>query len=55
MAIAISPTPILRKKDANEFTKKVLSGLQKPVKLVPTPKIENARKMVMKYVSRNKK
>jgi len=55
MAIAIAPTPILREKDAHDFIKKVESGLKKPAKLISTPKIENARKMVMNYVSRIKK
>jgi len=56
MAIAIAPTPILREKDAHDdFIKKVESGLKKTAKLISTPKIENARKIVMNYVSRIKK
>lgn len=55
MAIAIAPTPVLKGKDIIEFTKKVEQGLKQPVNLIATPKIENARKLIIEYVSKYKK
>ena len=54
MAIAIAPTPILKNEDAVNFTKKIEEDLKKPATLVPTPKIETARKLINEYISKNK-
>lgn len=50
----IAPTPVLRGEYALEFERKIEQGLKKPAKLIPTPKIENARKLVIAYVSKHK-
>jgi hypothetical protein len=40
-------TPTLNKKEFKKFIEKIEKGLKNPVGLVPTPKIEEARKKVL--------
>lgn len=46
MALPIGSTPTLYGKEAEEFTKKIEEDLKKPVGLIPTPKLEEARKRI---------
>ena len=55
MALPIAPTPILRGKDAEEFDRKIAEGLKHPVYPVPTPKLENAKRLIKAYAERLKK
>ena len=44
------PTPILKGKDAERFETRILHDLKTPCKLIETPKLEQARNMVIEYV-----
>lgn len=48
-SISTGETPILNEEDYIEFLKKVDEGLNHPVGLVLTPKIEEARKLIKEY------
>lgn len=47
MARPIGPTPKLGKKATNEFLDRIKKDLKKPVGPVPTPKIDEAIKLIM--------
>ena len=49
MSIPIGATPILTGKEAEDFLKTISEDLKHPVGLVPTPKLEEARKLIEKY------
>ena len=51
MTLPIADTPILNKIEYIKFLEKIEKDLLKPTKLVPTPKIEDARKLIKKYIS----
>ncbi len=51
MAMPIAPTPVLQGKEAVEFQKRLDADLKRPVKLVPTPKIQKARELIRQYAS----
>lgn len=55
MALPIAPTPILTGQDADEFDKKMEHGLKNPVYPVPTPKLNNAKRLIKEYADRLKK
>ncbi len=55
MASPISDTPILSKKEYIKFLKKVEEGLKKPTRLILTPKIEEARRLVKQYAAKTEK
>lgn len=55
MALPIAPTPVLCGSDAVDFFKTVCNDLKKPVGPVPTPKLEQARALIMKYAAERKK
>lgn len=55
MSIEIQPTPILRGKDAEEFERRVAQDLKKRCKLVETPKLEEARRLVVEYCKEKEK
>jgi len=55
MALPIGRTPILRGKAAESFIVKLKADLKKPVRLVPTPKIDTAKKMVLAHAIGKKK
>jgi hypothetical protein len=49
MALPITPTPVLEGEDAENFIRRLHEDLKTPATLVPTPKIEQARKLVREY------
>lgn len=49
MAQPIGATPILRGKEAARFLTRLHKDAEKPVGLVPTPKLGQARKLVKKH------
>jgi len=55
MALPIADTPVLNKIEYIRFLRKIKKDLLKPTKLVPTPKIEDARKLIKKYIKEQKK
>jgi hypothetical protein len=55
MALPITPTPVLRGKDAREFDRRIKEGLNKPTNLIATPNLEGARKLAIEYANRYKK
>lgn len=46
MAMPITPTPRLNNKETAIFIKKIEKELKKPLSLVPTPKLEEARALI---------
>jgi len=50
MSLPIRPTPILRGKDAERFEAMVKEGLKNPCGPVPTPKLEQARKLIIEHM-----
>jgi hypothetical protein len=46
MARPITPTPKLNAKESETFLKKLKKDLSKPLKLVPTPKLDQARELL---------
>lgn len=55
MARPIEPTPILRGREAKRFEARVSEDLKKPCRLIPTPRLEQARRIVKEYVLERKK
>ena len=55
MALPIGDTPILEGKDAERFAELINNGLKRPATLVPTPKVEEGRKLVKAYANGRKK
>ena len=49
MALQVAPTPVLKGKDVERFDKLVKEGLKKRTKLVPTPKLDEARRKIREY------
>jgi len=49
MALPITPTPKLNTKESERFLKRVESDLKKPVELAPTPRLEEAEKIIEQY------
>jgi hypothetical protein len=47
MALPIKPTPTLNAKESRRFLKLIEEGLENPVGLVPTPKLEQAQKLIL--------
>jgi len=50
MATPIKPTPVLGKKEAVEFLKKVEENLGKPSRRIDTPKLSQAKKLAVRHV-----
>ncbi len=46
MARPITPTPKLNAKESETFIKKLVKDSRKPLNLVPTPKLEEAREFI---------
>jgi hypothetical protein len=46
MALPIAATPVLTGQDAKAFSATIEQDLKKPSRLVPTPKLEQARKLI---------
>ena len=55
MALPIGLTPILKGREAIKFDERIKKDLHRPTRLVPTPKLEEARKLVIEYAITNKK
>lgn len=55
MSLPIAPTPILEGKEADDFLRRVEEGLKNPVGPVPTPELERARELVVKFILARKK
>jgi hypothetical protein len=49
MARPITPTPKLDVKSSRKFLRDVEKNLTKPARLVPTPKLSEAKKLVKQY------
>lgn len=54
MARPIEPTPVLRGREAERFERKIKEDLNKPTKLIPTPKLEKARELVIAHAIKRK-
>ena len=52
MSLPIGRTPILRGKEAVKFLTMIHEDAQKPVHLIPTPKLEEAHKLIKKHEKR---
>jgi hypothetical protein len=52
MALPIADTPILGKKETTRFLKQIKEDLKSPAELIPTPKIEEARRLVKEYAAK---
>jgi hypothetical protein len=55
MALPIAPTPTLKGKEAIDFMQRLEEDLKRPAYLTPTPKIENAKRLIKEYAERLKK
>lgn len=55
MALPISPTPVLRGRDAKRFDEKIIVDLKTKMPLIATPKLEEARKLAIEYANKGKK
>jgi hypothetical protein len=55
MALPIAATPVLTGQDAFVFCRTIEEDLKKPTRLIPTPKLEAARKKIQQYASERKK
>ena len=47
MALPIAPTPMLNRKESKRFMRLIEEGLKVPAYPVPTPKLEQAREMIL--------
>ncbi|AII58752.1 hypothetical protein X792_05140 [Dehalococcoides mccartyi CG1] len=54
MALPISPTPVLRGKEAASFLTRMHENENKPVSIIPTPKLDQVAKLVKEYASSKK-
>ncbi len=54
MALPIAETPVLTGQDAKAFSATIEKDLKKPSRLVPTPKLEQARKLIRQHASKRK-
>jgi len=55
MALPIAATPVLTGQDADIFFQRIEDDLQRPTRLIPTPKLEEARRKIQQYASERKK
>jgi hypothetical protein len=55
MALPIAATPVLTGQDAKKFSATIDADLCKPSRLIPTPKLEQARTLIKQYASKRKK
>ena len=51
MAMPIKPTPVLSKKEAVKFLKKVGNNLNKPSHRIDTPKLSQVKKLAIRHVA----
>jgi len=50
MALAIKPTPKLNAQASAEFLDKVARDLREPARMVPTPKLQLAKKKIEEFM-----
>ena len=55
MSLPISPTPVLKGKAATAFLKKIYAEENIPSYPIPTPKLEQAYKLVLEYAKKHNK
>ncbi len=55
MALPITPTPILKGKDAAKFAGMVCEDAKHPIGPTPTPKLDKARELIRKYAQQQQK
>ena len=55
MAIPIATTPELSEKESRKFLENVKRDLKRPVDYTPTPKLPQARKLIMEYARKREK
>lgn len=54
MALPITPTPVLKGKEASDFLHKIENDLKKPSTYIPTPNLWRVKELVKKiYCKRN--
>ena len=51
MALPIAETPVLTGQDAEAFSATIEKDLKNPSRLIPTPKLEQARKLIRQHAS----
>ena len=54
MALPIAATPVLTGQDAVVFMRTIEEDIKKPSRLVPTPKLEQARRLIKQHASDKK-
>ena len=54
MALPIAATPVLTGQDAKVFFATIEKDLKKPSRLVPTPQLEQARKLIKQHALKRK-
>ncbi len=52
MALPIAETPVLTGQDAEDFSATIEKDLKNPSRLVPTPKLKQARKLIKQHASK---
>ena len=55
MALPIAATPVLTGKEAAKFLTALHQDEQKPIRLTPTPKLDEACELIKKYAERGQK
>jgi hypothetical protein len=55
MALPIAATPVLKGKAAADFLRTIEDDLKTPAKMIPTPKLGQARELIKKYAASRKK
>ncbi|MBW2083835.1 MAG: hypothetical protein JRI39_12320 [Deltaproteobacteria bacterium] len=55
MALAIQPTPKLGRRASKKFLEKIEKDLKRPARLVPTPKLYEARRLVTQHACKGQK
>ncbi len=55
MAKPVSATPVLSGEEATKFISMIHENSNKPVGLIPTPKLGAAQEMIKQYIERGKK
>jgi hypothetical protein len=55
MALPIGSTPVLRGKEAVEFLTKLHKDAREPANLTPTPKLEEAHRLIEKHAKHQQK
>lgn len=54
MTLPIAATPVLTGQDAVNFFRTIAKDSEKPSRLIPTPKLEEARRLIREHASARK-